>query len=339
MPRAAVARALERGALAGPVARGLSSLWAKLADPARPVRLPAGARVVGVGGATLGGSGKTPVVLALARELSRSRRVAVVAPRYGAEPGRARVVARDDCVRAVGDEALWLARALRDVPVVAGSDRNEALSLAARLADVVLVDGLLQARPERLACSLCVLDGAEPWGAGRCPPAGDLRAGPERVLAAADAVLTRGALEALPVPVFRFEAALRGARTPEGEHVAPDALRQKRLGLVLAIARPERVLGELSALGIEPSVLELHADHAHPPEPRARGVEAWLTTPKCATKLGARRGSAPVWVLEQELCLPAEVVALAAGTSACRSPRAPVRARLSTARRHPPGEP
>ncbi|MBI3202908.1 MAG: tetraacyldisaccharide 4'-kinase [Myxococcales bacterium] len=307
MFRREVGRALERGALRGPTALALSRVWARFADPVRPVSLPSGVHVIGVGGATLGGSGKTPVVLALARALSP--RVAVVATPYGAALGSARRVRADDRVEVVGDEALWLARALGDVPVIVGKNRSEAIALAATHAPCVIVDGLLQARPVRVGCSLLVLDADAPWGAERCPPAGDLRAGRQRVLAAADAVVTTGRVGA-PIPVFQFDTGVDGAIGPGGERVSLGSLGGLRLGLVLAIARPERVLGQLSALGICPAVVELHADHARIP-PRRAPVDAWVTSAKCATKLGSHRGGVPVWVLEHRVVLPSGLVALA----------------------------
>ncbi|GMV13784.1 MAG: hypothetical protein AMXMBFR56_20080 [Polyangiaceae bacterium] len=309
MLRRRVAQALERGALGGPVARTLGSLWARAADSARPVRLPPGVRVVGVGGATLGGSGKTPLVLALARELARTRRVAVVASAYSARVRAPRVVRPSDDVGLVGDEALWLARALPSVPVIVGKDRTEALALAARDVELVIVDGLLQARPERLACSLLVLDERQPWGSGRCPPAGDLRAAPGELLARADAVvMPRGSL--------------LGARTDQGELLSVAALRGRRLGLALAIARPERVLRDLRAQGVEPELVATQADHGRFPAPHASDVEAWLTTPKCATKLGSRHGGAPVWVLERPLIVPPALLGLVLGSGEASQERA-----------------
>src|SRR4051812_11551403 len=70
--RARAGRRLERGAPGSPIARALAGAWSAVAARAiaRPLRLPEGARVVGVGGATLGGAGKTPVAIALARALA-----------------------------------------------------------------------------------------------------------------------------------------------------------------------------------------------------------------------------------------------------------------------------
>ncbi len=55
---------------------------------------------------------------------------------------------------------------------------------------MIVVDGLLQAAPVRLAASLLVVDAEAPWGSGRCPPLGDLRAERGRLLKACDGVVT-----------------------------------------------------------------------------------------------------------------------------------------------------
>jgi len=157
---------LERGAwqkhrLAG----ALSAVWASIAEPVRPLQLPQRARLIGIGGATLGGSGKTSVALELARTLARlGTRTAVVASAYPARDRTPRRVLPDDAVERVGDEALWLARALAPdrVEVFVGTPRQAVIARAAEAASVVIVDGLLQTRPRRLALSLLALDAESP---------------------------------------------------------------------------------------------------------------------------------------------------------------------------------
>src|SRR5260221_5377530 len=79
----------------------------------RPLDIPDRVPMIGVGGATLGGSGKTPVAIAIARALAaRGERVALVGHAYRARPHCARVVAISDDVREVGDEALLASQEL-----------------------------------------------------------------------------------------------------------------------------------------------------------------------------------------------------------------------------------
>src|SRR2546423_886772 len=88
--------------------RAIAAAWGALARVERPVVLPRGAHAIFVGGATLGGSGKTTVALACALELARAGKpdVVVIGHAYAARPARARDVSASDDVRVVGDEAL-----------------------------------------------------------------------------------------------------------------------------------------------------------------------------------------------------------------------------------------
>jgi tetraacyldisaccharide 4'-kinase len=316
--RAAFARALERGVLRSRPTDAAARLWEARAAVERKVTLPAQAPVIGVGGATLGGSHKTPLTLALALSLARrGESVSVVAHGYGARIRGARVVEPGDSARAVGDDAAWLARELaaEGIPVV-GGERGGALALAARAASVVLVDGLLQSRPRRLALSLLAVDAASPWGADACPPAGDRRASRASLLAAADAVVAvhdgasiRDALAGVRVPLFTVPADAVLASS-DGRPLAWHELRGARVGVVLAVARPGRVLDTLAAHGIDPAVTRLFADHALPRRCAGRdSVDIWLTTPKCATKLDAIYDGAPVAVLRRTLALPEGLLA------------------------------
>ena len=112
--RGQLARRLERGE-ASSAARAAAALWGALSARglARPLALPPGVQVVGVGSAVLGGAGKTPLSIALARSLAgRGARVGLLGHAYRARPGRARVVQATDHLAEVGDDALTCARDL-----------------------------------------------------------------------------------------------------------------------------------------------------------------------------------------------------------------------------------
>jgi tetraacyldisaccharide 4'-kinase len=321
---ARLAARLESGAFAGlPAARALSRAYARLADPrvARPLRLPPGARVVGIGGATLGGSGKTCVAVAYARALAPLGRVAFVGHGYGAHPERARRVRCGDPVNEVGDDALVAAQALGDVdvPVWIAPTRQQAIEAAARGAEIVVVDGLLQAHPVRLARSVLVLDAHAPWGAGLPLPVGDLRASPEALVQACDEIVwardrstaaappsPRSSCSPVPLegkPARSASIELLDARANDGSRVSLAGLADRRVGLLLALAHPERVLFSLRARGIEPRALWRGADHRAASffelgrirrlAGRAR-LDAWLATTKCALHFTEKHAGAPV---------------------------------------------
>jgi tetraacyldisaccharide 4'-kinase len=270
-------------------------------------------RTIGIGGATLGGSCKTPLAIALARALAdRGERVAIVGHAYRARPRSARRVAASDALDEVGDEALLAAQSLadRDVAVVVGPTRQAAVDFGARHASWLVIDGLLQSRPRPLTRSVLVLDEHRPWGNQRFPPAGDLRAPREALLDVADRVMiVRDADQATsPTDVV---ARLDHAVARDGLEIRLADLRGVSFGLILAIARPERILQALVRRGLQPAARIELADHACPTAnaleraaSRKQRVKAWLTTAKCAVKLPAVVANAPVLALAHELELP-----------------------------------
>jgi tetraacyldisaccharide 4'-kinase len=327
--RAWVARGLEGGGAGGSWAAHASRAWGAIARVERPLRWREGAAVVVVGGSTLGGSGKTPLAVACAEELRRAgANVVLVGHGYGASPGRARFVSERDDVRSVGDEALVCARRLAPlgVPVVVSRARQESLDFALRSADVAVVDGPCQTVPRRATLSLLAVDAEAPWGAGDCPPRGDLRAPVETLVAAVDRIVMiggegRGLPTALPIPVDHAAVLSRGAWASESKPILLgwEELGPLRLGLWTAIARPQRVLRTLERHGITPRRTVFGGDH-YPTEalPGRRAVnrlpslDLWLTTAKCASHLGPDpRALAPlisgerasVAVLDHALCL------------------------------------
>lgn len=226
----------------GPVgaARALASrLYGLFAEPSRPLPKRA-APVFCVGSTTLGGGGKTPFSLALARALSTpSRPVALVTHRY-------RLLATDGQSPPVSDDEHYL-RA-RWEHVYAAPTR--AAAFAAVPAEMpIVVDGPLS-RETSGGASLLLHDGTTPVPP-HTPPAGPLRARLERLYAAADHRLFFGPPEHRP-PGFGgdpIEFRLEGLEALAA--LADDAPRI----LVTAVARPERVLAPLEAAGVR---IDLH---------------------------------------------------------------------------------
>ena len=172
----------------------------------------------------------------------------------------------------------------------------------------LVVDGLLQASPRRLDDAVLVLDGAAPFGSGRVPPLGDLRAPKPALLAAADHVAVLGDPSAPDIPggAIRMPSSIAGCFDAEGCRHALGDLSGGRVGLLVAIARPSRLLGALAREGVAPEVVVTLADHAvfgasTLDRVRRSRVDAWLTTARCATKLPPRLGGAPVLVLEHHV--------------------------------------
>jgi tetraacyldisaccharide 4'-kinase len=336
-----ITETLEEGRFGGPLARACARAWAPISARAlaRRMDVPAGVRVVAVGGATLGGSGKTPLAIASAREIaSAGARVVLVGHAYRARPGRARFVGDDDALADVGDEALAAAWSLSgsNAKVAVAPERAAAVAWAARHADVLVLDGVAQlAPPARATMALIAVDARQPWGRARSvAPAGDLRAPVSALVGACDGVVAMGdfGVEApgcgddiaghattrgiahLRRPVWCARVVSAGARI--GPDLIPwEELAQKRVGLLCALARPERLIGMLAARSVAPACVLRAPDHGPCSNllfERARragddlGIDVWLATPKCAphfhvarTDGAPRRGKAPPRPLER----------------------------------------
>ena len=323
------ARALETGRWDGLVSRALATALAPVAARGlvRPAFVPSDIALVCVGGSTLGGSGKTRVALACAFALASSgASVALVGHAYRAAPRTPRVVSPEATREEVGDEALVCARELAarklDVPVVVGPTRQAAIDHAVQLSpavDAIVLDGPIgiRGRSRERSVSLLAVDANRPWGSGRLPPAGDLRAPREVLLAHADHVV---AVDAMPAAV----------RWPSGAAAPLGSLRTASVGLFTAMARPDRLVRALAAAGIRPKEVLSVADHGSVAgvagRLRTAPVDAWIGTAKCALRLQRGRLSlgVPVGILEAaDTPLPPPVLEALAGLWSSSVPYAP----------------
>src|SRR4051812_45303600 len=166
---------------------GASVAWK--ARHAKPYR--ARAKVICIGNLTAGGSGKTPVALAVAARLqARHRDIFFLTRGYGgAERGPVRVDPEGDAAR-FGDEALLLART---APTIMAGDRAAGAILAvAEGAGIIVMDDGHQNFSLAKNLSLVVVDGEYGFGNGLMIPAGPLRESVPQGLARADAVIVMG---------------------------------------------------------------------------------------------------------------------------------------------------
>jgi tetraacyldisaccharide 4'-kinase len=142
-----------------------------------------GCRVISVGNLTTGGTGKTPMVLWLARFLlEEGRRVAIVSRGYRSEDaGRVLVVSDGQKIlvdsRMSGDEPQLLARRLPEIPVVCSPKRVLAVQTAIKKfqSEVIILDDGFQHRFLARDVDLVMLDSQNPFGNGRLFPRGILR--------------------------------------------------------------------------------------------------------------------------------------------------------------------
>lgn len=228
----------------------------------RPLRLPL--PVVSIGNITLGGTGKTPLVIALARELAgRGLRPAVLTRGYGSGRRQPLQVRPDLPVALVGDEALELAASLcpLGVAVWAGSDRATAARRAiVGGAELLLLDDGLQHWRLARDCDLTVLDAVQRLGNGLTFPAGPLRE-PAGALARAQLLVLTGRgepqLAGLPWPATKPWLAVPSAIA------LPEQLLQRPLLAFCGIGLPQKFFAALRERGCRLVASEVFPDH-HP---------------------------------------------------------------------------
>lgn len=166
--------------------------------------------VVVVGNITVGGSGKTPLVIRLCRIL-RDAGLApgVVSRGYGGQERGLRLVSPASDPGVVGDEPLLIAQR-SGVPVIVSPDRCAAARalLKKGLRVIVSDDGLQHYRlPRKL--EICVIDGSRGLGNGRLLPAGPLRESIRR-LQGIDHIVINGDTDPLPPDLAVTHMSLAG---------------------------------------------------------------------------------------------------------------------------------
>jgi tetraacyldisaccharide 4'-kinase len=230
-----------------------------------------GVPVIVVGNLTVGGTGKTPLTVWLARQLrQRGLEVGLVSRGYGRTEGGLRVVAADSSWRQVGDEPLILHRSTGCMTAV-GSDRVAAARmLAGRGARVILADDGLQHLRMRRDCEIIVIDGARGFGNGRVLPAGPLRESAARARAADILVVNGGpgdgALRGVPAELAaaapRMQLAAAEARRLAGPDTAQslEAFRGRPVHAIAGIGNPQRFFGDLRDRGLQ-VIGHAFADH------------------------------------------------------------------------------
>lgn len=210
-------------------------------------RLP----VICIGNFTLGGAGKTPFAIEVARLLQQAGLRPVFLTRgYGGSTKGPHLVdtARDGAAQ-VGDEPLLLAR---HAPVVVSADRGAGARFIEQLAaDVIVMDDGFQNPTLVKDCALIVIDALRGIGNGQVFPAGPLRAGLSFQLARADAIILNGAMEERMPGIGEVTRRFRGEvlRTRIDAEGDVSWLRGARITALAGIANPAKFYATLTMLG------------------------------------------------------------------------------------------
>lgn len=260
--------------------------------------------VVIVGNITVGGSGKTPLVIHLALGLRKlGRRPGIVSRGYRSGSAGVTEVLPGGNPAVLGDEPVLLARRA-GCPVYVGRDRPaaaRALLAAHPECDLILADDGLQHYRLQRDVELAVFDQRGVMN-GWCLPAGPLRE-PASRLSRVDAVVSNGSV-VVPAPTFGrplFRMKLLGERfhrldDPQIECDAAD-LAGRNLHAVAGIGAPERFFEQLRSMGLSFTAHSFPDHHDFCPADLDYAGDGILTTEKDAVKLARLSLPLPVWVL------------------------------------------
>jgi tetraacyldisaccharide 4'-kinase len=229
----------------------------------------AGCPVVSVGNLTVGGTGKTPMVILLAGMLrDRGMRPAVLSRGYGGKSTSGVLVVSDGRQilagpEEAGDEPVLIARRLKGIPVLAGAKR----ALTGRYArenfgvDVMVLDDGFQHRWIHRDLDIVLLDSRQPLGNGLLLPRGPLREPPLALERAGVVVFTRLQDSAGPVmdkdiygilsgrPLLRTRIRPTNLVGADGTEIPLSFLAGKKVFAFAGIAQPESFRQTVEVLG------------------------------------------------------------------------------------------
>lgn len=204
-----------------------------------------------VGNLTVGGAGKTPLVIELARKIEqKGLKVGIVSRGYGSTlkfyPYEVQL---DDDAQRVGDEPLMIAQKTR-CPVIIAPKRVAAVRylLQKHQCQIIISDDGLQHYRMGRAIEIVVIDGKRGLGNGHCLPAGPLRETAKRLHTADFIVVNEGSWEnaysmcMIPGKVINLATE---------KEIDPNLLQKNRVAAVAGIGNPQRFYSTLSQLGIE----------------------------------------------------------------------------------------
>ncbi len=276
--------------------------------------------VIVVGNVSVGGTGKTPLVLATLDILrAHGWNPGVIARGYGRVPPReqdprgvVRVLPDVATPEHFGDEPVLIARR-SNVPVYVSPDRPAAAR--ALIADhpevnVIVSDDGLQHYALARDIEIAVVDGERRFGNGLLLPSGPLRE-PASRLHEVDAVVTHGGAEEIVPGVAHFPMALGNERffaLTQGRHMSPEefamGVRGQRVVAVAGIGNPTRFFEHLRALHIDGRRRAFADHHAfQAADLRFPDADVIVMTEKDAVKCAAF-ADARMWFMRVDAALP-----------------------------------
>ncbi|MFC0322366.1 tetraacyldisaccharide 4'-kinase [Gallibacterium melopsittaci] len=217
--------------------------------------------VVVVGNLSVGGNGKTPLVVCLVEQLqARGIRVGVISRGYGGESNDYPfLVCASSDPRKTGDEPVLIAKRTA-VPVAISPNRRESIELLYKAyhPQIIISDDGLQHYKLQRDVELVVVDGERRFGNGHLLPAGPLRELPQQRLATVDAIICNGGMAQSDEIAMQLTAKV-AVNLCTGEQRSLTEFSQ--VNAVAGIGHPPRFFATLQQQGLTVLEQQSFADH------------------------------------------------------------------------------
>lgn len=242
--------------------------------------------VIMVGNITLGGTGKTPLVIYIAQQLKEAGfKPGVISRGYGgqSETWPLKVTTDSDALQ-VGDEPLLIAQQA-GCPVAVGPVRADSakLLLEGEACDVIISDDGLQHYALSRDIEIVVIDGVRRFGNNFCLPSGPLREPQERIREVDFIVCNGGEAEEDEIPMQLEGAYAINLRTQERKPLIE--FKGLKCHAMAGIGNPQRFFDLLKQYGLDCQT-DSYPDHYAYTEKdiHYKDAEAILMTEKDAVK-------------------------------------------------------
>ena len=286
-------------------------------------------RVISVGNLTLGGTGKTPVVMMIAEILrGNGRKPGILSRGYGGNSKDEVNVVCDGknillSTKVAGDEAVMMANRLKNVPVLVGSDRYQIGRYAIKHfgVDTLILDDGFQHLALKRDMNILLFDHQRPFGNGQIFPAGELREPKKEVRRADFVCITRYSGSSYPpgiseqlikdLPLIKSTLRLDSLLSLNGgENFDVKKLQDQPVAAFSGIANPDdfrKLLEKSGARVVSYHPFPDHHDYSlrdlKQIEDTARksGAKFILTTEKDAVKVKSRSITIPLYKVALEM--------------------------------------
>lgn len=271
-------------------------------------------RVISIGNITVGGTGKTPMAIAVARTLKdKGKKVAVLSRGYKGE-------------KSGSDEVLLMSKRLGNIPVITGGNRylSGSYAIDKYQVDTILLDDGFQHVQLKRDLDILLIDSTNPFGNGFTLPAGILRE-PLRNIKRADAIVLTRTDQAMDIhkvinriktlnpaaPIFKARHRPAGfVRLADGRIEGVELVKDKKILIFSGIENPEAFSFSLKELGAKIIEVMDYPDHYFYDERDIIGIERKakdlsaeiiITTEKDAMRLSDMSLPDNLWALRVEM--------------------------------------